>query len=180
MTDPPSPSTEISQLVTEWEVFILILAVCLSRLWLRSNVNWRRGLGIGVVTVTRRHRGDYILGCAKNLPNVDVTVVVQLRVVGKKGRGVDTARLLDFVAGVVLLDDVDGGAVLSLTTEAENLAGSEVVAIHLDERVRGGELVGGDVLLLGNRIADVTLLNGILASARRVLSEDRMSDKRKD
>lgn len=126
-------------------------------------------------------------GGETHLADVEVVAVSgQLRVVVVEHGGVDAVRVGDVLARVTGLDDMGGGTVLTLVTQADLLAGLEVVAGLVDlvdvsdrklvtvltEHEYGGldsvlSDIRGDVLGGGNSITPVTSLDGVCPGACR-------------
>lgn len=77
-----------------------------------------------------------------HLVNIDISATgVDLRVVGIEDRGINAVSGCDKIAGVPGFHYVGGGAVLTSVTQAESLAGHQIIAACIYLSVDDGKLV---------------------------------------
>jgi len=110
---------------------------------------------------------------ADNFTDVEVVALgMELRVVVVEEGDVDAVGGGNTLAAIIRTDDVGAGAVLTDEAQAELLARLEVAAVVVNCRVIGhSELVGGRIILCGDQVTVVALLDSVLA--RTVSSGDR-------
>jgi len=92
--------------------------------------------------------GNVLTGRAQNFAGIDVaTLRVDVWVVHQERRHWDARAVRDRTARAAWLYDRDSGAILADQTQAEELAGEEIVAKPIDGIFVGvGELEGGHVI----------------------------------
>jgi len=101
----------------------------------------------------------------QHLADIDVAAVrVNLWVIAIKHGAVDASSLDDAITRVARYYDVRSRAVLALVTETKCLAGHEVGASRVNDRVDCGKLVSGDMICCRDAVADVTGPNSVAAS----------------
>jgi len=112
-----------------------------------SGVGWRGGIDSGGWGRSWRRKwptvgrdGNGTSG-AKNLADIDVGALgINVGVIGIEDGIIDASELGNTIAGVKGFHNVSRGAVLALSSEAQNLVNREVGAARVDFRVHGGEL----------------------------------------
>jgi hypothetical protein len=92
--------------------------------------------------------------------------LVDLRVVQVKNGRVEAVGLVNAVAGIIVLDDIGGRAVLASPAQAELITWGEVTTGGVNFTViDDSELVRRDVLTCGDAVADIALFDSVLPSA---------------
>jgi len=120
-----------------------------------------------VVKAAGGHRRSNVGGGnAENLLMINVVaLVIDVGVVAQKYGHIDPFRCRDRKACVTWLNNVDGVAVLVLSTQADSLAKVKVCAFVVNDIVDGQDLIGGCTLGGTYGVASVSGLNSVRANA---------------